>query len=73
MINLDELNKIWDNLPEAVKIDILGYITALLNDTKQVPEDLKSELEQRLEKYKTEKQSAISWGYLYNQLIKEII
>jgi len=71
MITLEELNKNWDNLPEPIKIDILGYITALLNDTKKVPEDIKAELEKRLAEFN--EQDSEKWINIYNKLLEELI
>ena len=72
MLELKDLEKIWSNLPEAVKLDILAYATALTRETQTVTQKQRILLTQRLENYKKQ-ESAISWGHIYNQLLEELI
>ncbi len=72
MLDLKDLENIWANLPEPLKMDILAYATALTKDVKQISPGQREKLEKRLETYQ-QQESAISWGHVYNQMLEELI
>ncbi len=72
MLDLKELENIWPNLPEPVKLDILAYATALVQPAKGIDKAQEEVLRQRLESYKKQ-ESAISWGHVYNKMLEELI
>jgi hypothetical protein len=73
VLNFEDIQKQWDNLSEVEKFDILGYVTALLKNQTSVSDEMRKKLEQRLENFQNNHENAVSWGFLYNQLLKELI
>ncbi len=72
MISFDELKNKWNTLPEPVRLDLLAYATALIEENKKISADKQKELEERLEKFNTE-ENAVSWGHIYNKMLEELI
>ncbi len=72
MLDLKDLENIWANLPDPIKLDILAYATALTKEVKEIGPGQREKLEKRLEIYQKQ-ESAISWGHVYNQMLEELI
>jgi hypothetical protein len=70
MLSFEQLQKIWNNLPEAVKLDILAYASALVQENDKLPID-NPELVEREENCKNS--TTTSWNYIFNSLNNELI